>query len=89
MAWHHLVDFGIGAIPVVGDVFDFFHGANKRSAVEFKKRQAELVQEALEAGIPREEIEKIVGKNAPALKLIKTAGDALAKGAGLPRKKAN
>ncbi len=86
MAWHQLVDFGIGAIPVVGDVFDFFHGANTKSSEYFKKRQAELVQEALEAGIPREEIEKILGKNAPALKLVKTVGDVVAKEMGLPKK---
>lgn len=68
------LDFAIGAIPVVGDVADYFFKANKWSASSFEKKTKEIVKEARKAGIPEEEIAKIT---ASAEKLPKLVGHAV------------
>ena len=60
LAWYQLVDFAIGAIPIVGDVGDYFYKANKYSADVFAQHQARLIDDALEAGIPMHEIEHLL-----------------------------
>jgi hypothetical protein len=60
LAWYQLVDFAIGAIPIVGDVGDYFYKANKYSAELFTAHRDKLVEAALEAGIPQEEIEHLL-----------------------------
>ncbi len=52
-------DFFAGAIPIVGDVADFFFKANKWCARDFEKKTEELVAKAMEAGVPERDIEKI------------------------------
>ncbi len=52
-------DFAVGAIPILGDVADYFFKANKWSGKSFEKQAAELAQKARDAGVPEEEIAKI------------------------------
>jgi hypothetical protein len=54
-----VADFFAGAIPVVGDIADYFFKANKWSSSSFKKKTQELVMQARKAGVPEEEIAKI------------------------------
>jgi molybdopterin converting factor small subunit len=54
-------DVFVGAIPVIGDVADYFFQANKWSARLFVQKTEELVAEARAAGVPEEEIAKITG----------------------------
>lgn len=54
-----VADFFVGAIPVVGDIADYFFKANHLSASSFQKKTQELIKEARKAGVPEEEINKI------------------------------
>lgn len=53
------VDFAVGAIPVVGDVADYFFKANKWSAKSFEKQTEELVEKARKAGVPEDKIQQL------------------------------
>ena len=81
MAWYQLVDFGIGAVPVVGDVGDYFYKANKYSAELLAQHRDRLVADALEAGIPQEEVEHMLTAReelaATATKVTKLSGKVL------------
>jgi hypothetical protein len=52
-------DFAVGAIPVVGDVADYFFKANKWSAKSFEKQTEELVEKACEAGVLEDKIAQL------------------------------
>jgi hypothetical protein len=52
-------DFAVGAIPVLGDVADYFFKANKWSAKSFEQQTEELVAKARKAGVPEEKIQKL------------------------------
>lgn len=52
-------DFAVGAIPVVGDVADYFFKANKWSAKSFEKQTEELVEKAREAGVSEDKIAQL------------------------------
>jgi len=60
IAWYQLVDFAIGSVPVLGDVGDYFYKASKYSAELFTAHREKLVAEAIEAGVPQEEIEHLL-----------------------------
>jgi hypothetical protein len=60
LAWYQFVDFCIGAIPIVGDIGDHFWKANKYSAELFAQHRDRLIDDALEAGIPLEEVEHLI-----------------------------
>lgn len=71
-------DFFAGAIPIAGDVADYFFKANKWSEDMFKERVDKLVQDARAQGISEEDIQKIVGpaRELPKLvdKVVKVTG---------------
>lgn len=46
LIWNLLVDAGIGAIPIVGDIFDFFFRSHKRNFLRIEK---ELIRKAKRA----------------------------------------
>ncbi len=46
LIWTLLVDAGIGAIPIVGDIFDFFFRSHKRNFLRIEK---ELIRKAKRA----------------------------------------
>lgn len=50
-------DFAAGAIPVLGDVADYFFKANKWSSKSFEDQTKELVTKAREQGVPEEKIQ--------------------------------
>ncbi len=52
-------DFFIGAIPVAGDVADYFFKANRWTVKDFEKRKQQLAQQAREAGVSEEKISLI------------------------------
>lgn len=52
-------DFAVGAIPVAGDVADYFFKANKWAGKDFEKQTRELVEKARQAGVPEEKIAQI------------------------------
>lgn len=52
-------DFAVGAIPVLGDIADYFFKANKWSAKSFTQHTEELVRKAREAGVPEDQITKL------------------------------
>jgi len=52
-------DFAIGAIPVVGNIYDFFFKSNKFSEKYFVEKTEELIENAHSVGVPESEIEKI------------------------------
>ena len=52
-------DFAIGAIPVIGNVYDFFFQSNKLSERYFIEKTEELIENARSVGIPESEIAKI------------------------------
>lgn len=54
-------DFFAGAVPILGDVADYFFQANIWSDSLFKDRVAQLTAEARAAGISEAEIAKITG----------------------------
>lgn len=64
-----VADFAIGFVPVAGDAADYVFQANKWSAALFAKKMEKIKQEAVEMGIPTEEIAKISddGSNLPQL----------------------
>ena len=41
MTWHLLVDAIVGAIPLVGDIFDVYHRANRRNVERLRQYYAE------------------------------------------------
>lgn len=49
-------DFFVGAVPIVGDVADYFFKASKWSVSEFEDRTADLEARARELEIPEEQI---------------------------------
>ena len=69
-----LLDAAIGATPIVGDVADYMFMANRISAAEFRKTTEKLASEALEAGVPTEEIEKILASGARLRKALAITG---------------
>lgn len=68
-----VADFFAGAIPVVGDIADYFFKANKWSSSSFEKKTQELVKEARKAGVPEEEIAKITASADKLPKLVNHA----------------
>lgn len=52
-------DFFIGAVPVAGDIADYFFQANQRAVPLFEQRTERLVVDARAAGVPESEIAKI------------------------------
>lgn len=52
-------DFAVGAIPVLGDVADYFFKANKWSAKSFEAQTKELEEKARQAGVPEEKIARL------------------------------
>ncbi len=66
-------DFFAGAIPVVGDLADYFFKANKWSVSSFEEKTKALVVEARNAGVPEEEIAKITGSAEKLPKLVDRA----------------
>lgn len=60
IAFYQLLDFAIGAVPIVGDFADYFWKANKKSAALFEQRRKEVVEEAIKAGVPQEEVNRIL-----------------------------
>ena len=48
--WYQAWDVLIGAIPVLGDIWDFFFKANKKSALLFKKHLEKLTKDAIKEG---------------------------------------
>lgn len=54
-----VADFAVGAIPIVGDVADYFFKANKWSAKSFEAQTEELVVKARKAGVPEEKIAQL------------------------------
>jgi len=48
--WYQASDVLIGAIPVLGDIWDFFFKANKKSAKLFKKHIKKLTKDAIKEG---------------------------------------
>jgi hypothetical protein len=53
------MDVAIGAIPIVGDVADYFFKANKWSASSFEKQVESIKKEARKNGVPEDEIAKL------------------------------
>ncbi|MGL5830561.1 MAG: DUF4112 domain-containing protein [Candidatus Altimarinota bacterium] len=49
-------DVFVGAIPILGDVADYFFKANKWSASSFKKQVEAIKKEARKSGVPEEEL---------------------------------
>jgi hypothetical protein len=47
--WYQAWDLLIGAIPVLGDIWDFFFKANRKSALIFKKHLDKLTNEAVKS----------------------------------------
>ncbi len=68
-------DFFVGAIPVVGDIADYFFKANNWSASYFEKRTQELEQKAKEAGISEAQIAQIRERAERLPQLVKTVVD--------------
>jgi len=54
-----VADFAVGAIPVLGDVADYFFKANKWSSKSFEAQTQELIEKARKAGVPEEKIAKL------------------------------
>jgi hypothetical protein len=52
-------DFAVGAIPVLGDVADYFFKANKWSAKSFEEQTQELIEKARKAGVSEDKIAKL------------------------------
>lgn len=53
-------DFAVGAIPVIGDVADYFFKANKWSTKGFEAKTNELVEKARKAGVPEDKIQQLM-----------------------------
>lgn len=53
-------DFAVGAIPLVGDVADYFFKANKWSTKGFETKTKELVEKARKAGVPEDKIQQLM-----------------------------
>ena len=66
-------DFAIGAIPMIGDIGDYFFKAGKLSVSSFEKKTKELILEARKAGVPEDEIAKITASAGKLPKLINHA----------------
>jgi hypothetical protein len=78
---YQLADLGIGLVPVVGDAGDFVFMANRMSAGEFRKNLEEKALEAREAGVPEEEIVKVLAKNEALMKKLGMADKIVKKAA--------
>jgi len=48
--WYQAWDLLIGAIPVLGDIWDFFFKANRKSAIIFRKHVEKLTKDAIKEG---------------------------------------
>ena len=53
-------DIAVGAIPVIGDVADYFFKANKWSTKGFETKTKELVEKARKAGVPEDKIQQLM-----------------------------
>ena len=60
--WYQTADVLIGMIPWIWDVADFFFRSNRYSSTIFSEHLNKLKQEALERGVPIEEIHAISQK---------------------------
>ncbi|MDD3066493.1 MAG: DUF4112 domain-containing protein [Candidatus Gracilibacteria bacterium] len=54
-----VADFFVGAVPVVGDVMDYFFKANEWSVSMFEEKKKEVIAKARKAGVEESEIAKI------------------------------
>ena len=63
IAFYQLVDLGIGLIPVLGDAGDLMFMANRMSAEEFEKNLQGKAEEAIAAGVPKEQVMDVLAKN--------------------------
>lgn len=74
-------DLAVGALPVLGDVADYFFKANKWSAKSFEEQTREIIEKARAAEVPEEEIQKLLqgAEKWPRLatKAVSVAGRAL------------
>lgn len=57
--WYQTIDFLLGAIPLIGDISDFFFKSNKYSSKVFSKHLEKLKRAALEKWVSQEEIDNI------------------------------
>jgi len=73
VAAYQLVDLAIGLVPVVGDVGDLFFMANRMSAKEFRENVGDKAQEALAAGVPKENVDKVLAKHENLIKHLNLA----------------
>lgn len=53
-------DFAVGAIPVLGDVADYFFKSNKWAAKSFEERTKELAEKARKAGVSEDKIQTLM-----------------------------
>ncbi len=53
-------DLAVGAIPVVGDVADYFFKANKWSAKSFESKTKDLMEKARKAGVPEDKLQQMM-----------------------------
>ncbi|MFN7161284.1 MAG: DUF4112 domain-containing protein [Candidatus Gracilibacteria bacterium] len=57
---HQAVDFGLGAVPFLGDIADFFNKSHQKSLEYFSLKTEELVEQAKMHGATEEEIANIL-----------------------------
>lgn len=53
-------DFAVGAIPVIGDVADYFFKANKWSTKSFESKTKDLMEKARKAGVSEDKIQQMM-----------------------------
>lgn len=46
---YQVADIALGSIPIIGDIWDYFYKANKKSAYLFKKHLDKLTSDAVES----------------------------------------
>lgn len=68
---YQTADILVGAVPVIGDIADYFFKANRRSAKIFDKHFEKLKKEALKKGVSQEEISKIEENNNQFIEVMK------------------
>ncbi|MDR0651492.1 MAG: DUF4112 domain-containing protein, partial [Candidatus Peribacteria bacterium] len=67
---YQTADFAVGAIPILGDIADYFFKANKWSAKIFQKHFDKLQKRAIAQGISPADIEKMQINNAKFVKAM-------------------
>lgn len=67
---YQTADVVVGAVPIIGDIADYFFKANKRSANIFTKHFEKLKKEALKKWITQEEIVKIEQNNGKFIQMM-------------------